>query len=114
MAEPTSSSLAAGFAATLSGVTMDLLGVSHLALVWGFVGAMMTMSQMEKMQWSRALLFGILSTAAGAAIGSASVSMLSATGTSALIIGSLAGGAGAFGIVAGLAQRFARVAGGEK
>lgn len=93
---------------------MSLLGVPLLGLVWGFVGALMTMTQMERMPWGRAALFGALSTLAGAAIGAGVVSVTAATGTPALILGSLAGGAGAFGIVGALAKRLASGAGGAQ
>lgn len=114
MVEPTSTTAAASIAATLSGLTMSLLGVPLLGLVWGFVGALMTMTQMERMPWLRAALFGVLSTLAGAAIGGGVVTATSATGNAALILGSLAGGAGAFGIVGALAKRLASTAGGSK
>ncbi|MDE2098889.1 MAG: hypothetical protein KGL39_16670 [Patescibacteria group bacterium] len=114
MAEPTSSIAVASLAATLSSITMQLLGVPGLAVVWGFVGAMMTMSQMQAMPWPRAVLFGLLSTLSGAAIGAGSVGLMGVSGNPALILGSLAGGAGAFGIVGSLAQRLAKSAGGSQ
>lgn len=113
MAEPTTTT-AASIAASLSGLTMSLLGVPGLAVVWGFVGALMTMSQMEPMAWKKAAMFGILSTMAGSAIGAGSVNLLGVSGNAALILGSLAGGAGAFAIVGAVARRMASTAGGDK
>lgn len=112
MAEPTTS--AASIAASISGVTMSLLGVPWLAVVWGFVGAMATLSQMQQMPLRRAILFGVLSTLVGAAMGTFGTQLLNLTGNMALVLGSVVGGAGAHAIIGALVQRAVRAAEGNK
>jgi hypothetical protein len=109
MPEPTSTA-AAGVAAIISGITLDLLGVPYHAVVWGFVGALVTMSQMAKMERSRAFVYGLLSTLAGAALGTFGVELMALQSKSSLIIGSLIGGAGAFGLIGALVRRATKAA----
>jgi hypothetical protein len=105
---------AASVAATLSGVTMSVLGVPGHAVIWGFIGALATISQMERMPWYKAFMFGVLSTLMGAAFGTFGAEALDLKGKAALILGSLIGGAGAFAIIAAFVKRATRIAGGEK
>lgn len=114
MPEPISASTAASIAASVSGVTMSLLGVPWHAVAWGFIGALMSISQMEPMPWYKAFLFGTLSTLAGAALGAFGAEMFNLQGGGAVILGSLVGGIGAFPIVNALRDRFTRGARGEK
>ena len=101
MAEPTSTATAS-FAAVLGGISLDLLGVPYHAIVWGFVGALVTMSQMATMPRGKAFVFGLLSTLTGAALGSFGVDFFHLQSKAALIVGSLVGGAGAFALIGAL------------
>jgi hypothetical protein len=114
MTEPIPTTGLATLAAAINGVALSLLGVPLLAIVWGFVGALMTMSQMSTMTKPRAFVFGALSTLAGAALGTAGVEILALQGRAALVLGSLAGGAGAFVLIATLVKRAVGIAGGAK
>ncbi len=114
MTAPISATTAAGFAATLSGVTMSAIGVPGHAVICGFIGALATISQMERMPWYRAFVFGIVSTFSGAAFGTFGAEMLELKGKAALILGSLIGGAGAFAIIGAFVKRAAKLAGGDK
>lgn len=67
MIEPTSQ--AAAFAASVSAITMALLGVDHHSIVWGLVGALFALYQSEGMGRWRAIFFVVLSTLGGAALG---------------------------------------------
>ena len=69
MIEPTSQA-AAAIAASISGITLALLGVDHYALVYGLVGSLFALFQAERMGRGKAVLFVLLSTLAGAAMGS--------------------------------------------
>jgi hypothetical protein len=114
MTEPITTTSVAGLAAAFGGITMSLLGVPYLAVVWGFVGALVTMMQMATMPKPRAFVFGLLSTLAGAALGTFGVEVLGAQGRAALVLGSLVGGAGAFALIAALVRRATVFAGGQK
>ena len=113
MAEPTSTA-AASFAAVLGGISLDLLGVPYHAIVWGFVGALVTMSQMATMPRGKAFVFGLLSTLTGAALGSFGADFFGLQSKAALIVGSLVGGAGAFALIGALVNRAAAFAAGGK
>lgn len=76
---------ATALAATFSGITMALLGVDHYALVYAFIGAAFALFESERMGRLRALVFVLLSTAGGAAMGSGLV-VLSGTSSRALLI----------------------------
>jgi uncharacterized membrane protein len=56
-------------AALLSTLTMALLGLDHISVVWGFVGALFALYQSERMGRWRAICFVVLSTLGGAALG---------------------------------------------
>jgi hypothetical protein len=115
MTEPISSgAVAAGFAASLGGITLSLLGVPYHAVIWGFVGAMATLSKMEPMPKRKAFVYGMLSTLSGAALGSFGVELTQLTSRAALIVGSLVGGAGAFALIGALVSRATALAGGGK
>ena len=107
MTEPASTAAATGVAALLGGVTLDLLGLPYLSLGWGFVGAMVSMMQLNTvatMSAKGAFFYGFLSTLVGAALGTFVVALLvkfgiDLQGRAALIVGSLVGGAGAFVLI---------------
>lgn len=98
MAEPTSTT-AAGYAAVASGVTLALLGVDYHSMLYGFVGALLAISNSERMPKARAVVYAILSTLTGAVIGNAAVAFFDTTNRSMLIFCCLIGGAGAQGFV---------------
>lgn len=117
MTEPTTSAAAAGLAASLSGITLALLGVEYYALLWALVGALLAMSAAASMTRGRAIAYVALSTLVGAAFGHFAIAMLGAANRPLLIIFSLVGGAGAqqlvFTAIAAIASRIAKT-GGEK
>src|SRR5574337_247070 len=68
---------AAKTAAGVSSLTLALLGVSHYALIWGFVGALAALYQhRERLGPLRAICFVVLSTFCGAAMATWSISYL--------------------------------------
>lgn len=87
---------AAKTAAGVSSLTLALLGVSHYALIWGFVGALVALFQhRERMGAFRAITFVMLSTLSGAAMATWGITYLD-TGTRPVLIGmSLVAGFGA-------------------
>lgn len=102
MTEPTTA--AASLAATLSGVTLALFGVDHYSLLYGLVGALLAMGQIDTVGRRSAVVFVVLSMLVGAAVGSA-VMLALPDGWQhrpVLILGSIAGGYGANLIVAAL------------
>ena len=70
MSEPTT--FAAGVIATASTVTLAILGVDYYSLIWAMVGALLALYQAEKMGRIRSVLFVVLSTLIGAALGTVS------------------------------------------
>lgn len=102
MAEPTTT--AASMAAAASGITMALLGVNHHSLLYGFVGALIAMSHTKYASRWRAIVGVVLSTVAGAALGSAAVQAFGLHGNAAVLAGCLVGGAGAQALVIGLVR----------
>lgn len=108
MAEPTSAVAAAGFAASVSSVTLALLGVEYYALVWGLVGASMAMGRASGMTWGRAVVYATLSTLVGAATGHGALAILDSRNQTVLILFSLIGGAGAQELVARAVAAVAR------
>ncbi len=101
MIEPTSSTVAT-WAATLSGITLALFGVDYYSLLYGLVGAMMAMHLAQAMGRARAVVYVVLSTLAGAALGHGALALFDSTSKPLLIVGCIVGGAGAHLIVLGL------------
>lgn len=93
MAEPLSPS--ATFVAAVSGVTLALLGVDYYALLWALVGAMLALGQAAAMPRGRAIVYVLMSTLIGAALGQGAVAWIGSEQRALLIIASLIGGAGA-------------------
>lgn len=94
--------VATGLAAIIGGITLELFGLPYHAVVWGFFGALVSMSQLntvKTMSNGGAFLFCVLSTLVGGALGNFAVEFLALPSRAALILGSLIGGAGAFGFV---------------
>jgi hypothetical protein len=97
-----STQTATAWAAAASGVTLALLGVDYHSLLYALLGAMMARYQGETMLWGRAVWFVVLSTLAGAVIGSAAVALAESTSKPLLFLACIVGGAGAMLIVQSL------------
>ena len=117
MTDPTTSTAAAGLAASISGVTLALFGVEYYALLWALVGALLAMSAAASMSRGRAIVYVALSTLVGAALGHGALALLDTQNRALLILGSLAGGAGAQQIVstliAAVSRRIDKLGGGQ-
>jgi surface polysaccharide O-acyltransferase-like enzyme len=94
MIDPTTSTLTA-WAATLSGVTLAVLGVDYYSLLYGLVGAMMAMHTAQVMTRLRAVLFVCLSTVVGAALGNGALAVAGSNNRALLIVGCIVCGASA-------------------
>lgn len=97
-----------GLAVALSAATLALLGLDHLSVVWGFVGALFAAFQAESMGRWRAIFFVVLSTLGGAALGNgliAAAGVQQPAGRLLLYVACLVGGFGAQAIVARLLRR---------
>lgn len=101
MLEPTTPALTA-LAASLSGVTLALLGVDYYSLLYGMVGALMALHQAEAMARTKAIIFVVLCTLVGAALGNAALALFGTTSRALLLVGCILGGFGAQAILARL------------
>ncbi|MFN7725195.1 MAG: hypothetical protein ACK5QH_09010 [Rubrivivax sp.] len=106
MIEPTSQ--AAAFAASLSAITLALIGVDHLSIIWGLVGALFALYEAERMERRRALLFVVLSTLAGAALGTGALALAGTTSKGLLLVACIVCGYGTQALLARLLQRVQR------
>ena len=61
--------------AVLGGLSMALLGLDHLSVIWGFIGALTALFQSERMGRWRGIFFVVLSTLGGAALGNGLITM---------------------------------------
>ncbi len=99
--EPTT--LTAGtLAAAASAITLALFGVDYYSLLYGFVGALLALSEAGTMGRRRAVIYVALSTLVGGAFGNAAVTFFGSTARPFLILGCLIGGAGAQLLVSAL------------
>jgi predicted lysophospholipase L1 biosynthesis ABC-type transport system permease subunit len=96
--EPTTPT-AAALAASLSGVTLALLGVDYYSLLYANVGALMALHQAEAMGRVRAVIFVVLCTLVGAALGNAALALFGTTNRALLLVGCIIGGFGAQAIL---------------
>jgi urea transporter len=103
MAEPATTT-AASVAAAVSGITMALLGVDYHAVLYGFVGALIAVSQSQHTSRWRAVVSVVLSTVTGAVLGTAVVHALGLDGRASVLLGCIVGGAGAQALVLGLVR----------
>lgn len=103
MIEPTSQ--AAAFAASLSAITMALLGVDHLSIIYGLVGALFALYEAERMERRRALVFVVLSTLAGAAMGNGALTVLGTASKGVLLVSCIVCGYGTQALLARLLRR---------
>jgi len=101
MPEPTTA-LASAIAATASTITLALFGVDYYSLLYGFVGALFSMSQAATMGRGRAIVYVVLSTLVGAAFGAAATELVGTASRAALFLGCVVGGAGAQLLVSAL------------
>lgn len=95
-------------AALASALTMALLGLDHISVVWGLVGALIALFQSERMGRWRAIFFVVLSTLGGAALGNgllAAAGVQQPAGRLLLYAACLVCGFGAQAIVAKLLRR---------
>lgn len=95
---------ATAFAAAASQVLLALFGVDYYAMLWAFFGSLLALSQSQQMGRSRALVYVLLSTMAGAALGTVFIDWADSTRRGYLIFGSLVGGFGAQYIISALLQ----------
>lgn len=95
-------------AALASALTMALIGLDHISVMWGLVGALFALFQSERMGHGRALFFVVLSTLGGAALGNgllAAAGVAQPAGRLLLYAACLVCGFGAQAIVARLLRR---------
>lgn len=104
MIEPTTQTVAA-LAASLSGIALALLGVDYYSLLYGMVGAMFALYEAVPMGRWRAVLFVILSTVAGAALGEGLIGVLVIKSKSLIFVGCIVCGYGTQAILARLLRR---------
>lgn len=97
-------STAAATVAAISQFLLALFGVDYYAMLWAFVGSLFALSQVKKMSRGRALAYILLSTIAGAALGTVFVDWMETQRRAYLILGSLIGGAGAQLFISALVQ----------
>jgi len=94
--EPTTTaSIAAAIVTGLSGFTLAMLGVDYYSLLWALVGAFLALFQGAPMGRVRAMLFMVLSTLIGAALGTGGIDAFGSDSTKLLIVFSLVSGYGA-------------------
>jgi uncharacterized membrane protein YeaQ/YmgE (transglycosylase-associated protein family) len=105
MTEPVATPLAGTLAASVSTVTLALIGVDHYSLIWALVGALLSLYQAEQMPRMRAMIFVILSTLIGAAFGTEVLAWIKSDSRPLLIVSSLVAGFGAQAIVTALLRR---------
>jgi crotonobetainyl-CoA:carnitine CoA-transferase CaiB-like acyl-CoA transferase len=103
MIEPTSQ--AAAFAASLSAITLALLGVDHLSIIYGLVGALFALYEAERMERGRAMVFVVLSTLAGAAMGNGALALLGSGSKGVLLVSCIVCGYGTQALLARLLRR---------
>lgn len=105
-----------GLAVALSAATLALLGLDHLSVIWGFIGALFAAFQAERMGRARAILFVVLSTLGGAALGNgllAAAGVQQPAGRLMLYLACLVGGYGAQALLARLLRRGLQVVDGK-
>lgn len=116
MSEPTSAA-AAGIAASISGVTLALIGVEWYALLWSLIGALFVMGEAPSMGRARAVLYVVLTMLIGAALAHGLMAVAGLQNRAMLIGLSVVFGAGAQRVVSALIKaaegRIGKI-GGEK
>jgi hypothetical protein len=107
MIEPTTQT-ATAVAATLSGITMAMLGVDHLSVIYGFVGAMFAVFEVERLGRAKAVLLVVLSTVGGAAMGNGLVELIGPDRKAVIFLGCIACGFGVQAILSAIVSRMVR------
>lgn len=107
MIEPTTQT-ATALAATLSGITMALLGVDHLSIMYGFVGALFAAFEVERLGRGKAVLLVMLSTVGGAAMGNGLVALAGTGNKFVIFVGCIASGFGTQAILSAIVRRVVR------
>lgn len=111
MIDPLTQTMTA-LAASVSAVTMALLGVDHLSIIYGLVGALFAMFEAERMGRWRAIFYVVLSTVAGAAMGNSLAGLV--TGDRfVLFVGCIVCGFGTHAILSRLLRRGLRIIDGK-
>ena len=100
MAEPTTTASILVWTTGISSVTMAVLGVDFQSILWGVFGSMFAHGHAENMSRYKAIIYIVLASLIGAAIGTAAQAFVqfavpSLNTKAGLILGALAGGAGA-------------------
>lgn len=118
MPEPTTSTVLAAVAGGISTITLALLGVDYYSLIWSMVGTLLALYQAERMGRLRSVIFVVLSTLIGAALGSGLMDFWGSSSRPVLIAVSLVSGFGAQLIVTALLRaginRIERLGGGQQ
>lgn len=94
MVDPMSQTLTAWVAA-LSGITLALFGVDYYSLLYGMVGSMFAVYQAESMPRLRAMVFVVLCTIIGAALGNGALAFFGTSNKPLLLVVCIVGGYGA-------------------
>lgn len=92
-------------AASLSAVTLALLGVDYYSVLYGLVGALFALYEAERMTRGRAVFFVVLSTLGGAMLGNGLLAAVGASNKFVLLTGCIVCGFGALAILARLLNR---------
>lgn len=79
---------------------MSLVGLNYYALVWAFVGALIALTQAERMARWKALGHVMLSMFVGALLGTSAGDFMNISQRSAVAVMSLLGGVGWQGMIA--------------
>lgn len=104
MIEPTTQTIAA-LAASISGISLALLGVDSYSLLYGMVGALFALFEAERMGRLRAVVFVVLSTVGGAALGEGLLSITVIHSKTLTFVGCIVCGYGTQAILARLLRR---------
>lgn len=82
------------FVSYISANLISLLGLNYYALVWAFIGALVALTQSNRMERVRAVIYVLLSTFIGALLGTAAGEWLAISKVSLVAVLSLLGGVG--------------------
>lgn len=107
MIEPTTQT-ATALAASLSGITLALLGVDHLSIMYGFVGALFAAFEVERLGRGKAVVLVVLSTVGGAAMGNGLVALAGNGNRFIIFLGCIACGFSTQAILSAIVRRVVR------
>lgn len=86
MMEPTTTGLIA-WVAGISALALAVFGFDYYSLLYALAGAMFALLQSEQMTWGRAIVYTLLATLAGAALGNIVAAYVTDKPTRATVIG---------------------------